>query len=141
MLDPNAVAQAIKDYIENQWYYRIGWDIEVTSDGDNNYTAILRYTQMGYNTADYTFECIITFDDVQDANEEMAEETDIDRYNYFSALVEVETATVPQVNLIDTEDFYSFKETVDEFYTFLRRVYSMLPARSDERFYFFGYND
>lgn len=140
MLDTNVVAKAITDYIENQWYSRITWDIEVTADGGNDYTAFLRHTETGYNTADYTFECIITFDDVQDANDEYYED-DLVNHNYFSALVEVESAIAPQANLIDTADFYNYKKFLDEFYTFINKIYYDLPGRTDERFNFFGYND
>lgn len=141
-MDINIVTKAITDYIKNQWYSDIDWDIIIDNNGGDNYIVTLSHTLTGYNISDSTIECIFTFDDVQDATEEMAEEYDNNNYIYLSAFVDVTDAIVPQVNLIDTDDFYSFKETIDKFYTFLRRdVYSDLPANPKERFYFFGYND
>ena len=141
-MDINIVTKAITDYIKNQWYSDIDWDIIIDNNGGDNYIVTLSHTLTGYNISDSAIECIFTFDDVQDATEEMAEEYDNNNYIYLSAFVDVTDAIVPQVNLIDTDDFYSFKETIDKFYTFLRRdVYSDLPANPKERFYFFGYND
>ena len=141
MLNRNIVAKAITDYIENQWYSDVAWDIEVTSSDSINYIAVLRYTQSGYDIEDYTFSCTISFDDVQDANDEYVEEEDSDRYMYFSALVDVKDTTIPELHPIWSEDFYTFKETVEKVHKFIKMVYSYLPAHANERSNFWGYND
>lgn len=139
MLDPNFVINAITDYIENQWYSHIDWEIEITNTGDS-YTVILRHTQGGYDIEDYTFSCTFSFNDVQDASDEFAEElaNEDDGTICLSAFVEVEDITIPEIHPIWTEDFYSFTKTVSDFYNYIRNdVYALLPARANERLYFF----
>lgn len=139
MLNSNTVIKAITDYIENQWYSNIDWDIEITNSG-NNYIAVLRHTQRGYDIEDYTFSCTISFTDVQDDSDSWDLTNENEGTICLSAFVEVEDITIPEIHPIWTEDFYTFNETSSDFYDFIRnKVYHSLPAKG--RFYFFSYND
>lgn len=137
-IDSNVAIRAITDYIENQWYSDIGWEIEII-DNNNNYTAVLRRTQRGYDIEDYTFSCTFSFNDVQDASDEWVEElaNEDEGTICLSAFVDVDDITIPEIHSIWLEDIYQFNKMVTNLYRFIRAVYATLPSKANERFYFF----
>ena len=137
-LDSNFVANAIKDFIENQWYSDIDWEIKITNNG-SNYIAFLSYTQSGYEMEDYTFSCTFSFNDVQDDSDEWVEELANEDAGTIclSAFVDVDDITFPEIHPIWTDDIYQFNKTISNVYQYIRMVYSALPSKTDDRFYFF----
>ena len=137
-LDSNLVAAAIKDFIFNQWYSTIDWEIKIKNNRDN-YIAFLNYTQGGYDMGDYTFSCTFSFNDVQDASDEWVEElaNEDDGTVCLSAFLDVNDITIPEIHPTLIDDIDQFNETVSNVCKFIRRAYSTLPYKPDERLYFF----
>lgn len=135
-MDSELIKQGISTFIEEKWihgFYDMNINISVEDKGNDYYIAICTYYREGYG-GDIRGRIIITFRDVVDITDEVADDDDM----WCSAYVDVTSVKIDTINTVHTEDLYHFSEFSKDMYKCLYNIYSELPA--DDKFDFYVRN-